>query len=101
MERAQLPVQSSSLSHSGELQLPWAQSKTHLAPASHLALGQTEPPLVQVKLQIESFWQTTARLAQLPDWLQLKSQVLPAPQVAVPLQVLPPPLHEKSHSAPG
>jgi hypothetical protein len=95
-----LPVQAPS-AQDGSLQLPPAQLNTHVAPASHVALGQTEPPLTHVKLQLEPSWHVTARPAQLPESLQEKSQVLPAPHVATPLQMLPPPSHSKSQSAPG
>lgn len=85
----------------GALQSPPAQSNWQVAPSSQLALGQTEPPPAQENLQVESFWQVTARSRQLPDELHSKLQVLPTPQVACPLQTLPPALQMKSQSAPG
>lgn len=96
----QLPVQAP-LAQVGALQLPPLQSNVQAEPASHVALGQTEPPLVHEKLQVEPAWQVTNRPAQLPDVLHSKSQLLPAPHVAFPLQMLPPPLQLKSQSAPG
>jgi hypothetical protein len=95
-----LPVQASA-AHVGLLQFPPAQLKTQSAPSLQSALGHTEPPPVQVKLQTAPSSQVTARLRQLPELLQSKSQVMPSLQVAVPLHCEPPPSHLKSHSAPG
>jgi hypothetical protein len=83
------------------LQLPPPQEKAQAEPASQLALGQIEPPAVQVKLQLDPALQVTARSSQLPESLHSKVQVWPASQLAWPLQMEPPPLHSKSHSAPG
>jgi hypothetical protein len=56
---------------------------------------------VQENTHVESFWHVTSSAAQLPDESQLKSQFLPAPQVACPEHTLPPPSQVKSQSAPG
>jgi hypothetical protein len=41
------------LAHVGALQLPPAQSNVQVEPASQVAFGQTEPPLVHEKSQTE------------------------------------------------
>ena len=81
--------------------MPPTQSNLHAAPASQVAFGQTEPPSLHEKAQVEPAWQVTSRPAQLPDELQLKPHVWPAPHVACPLHTLPPPSQVKSHLAPG
>jgi hypothetical protein len=70
----QLPVQAP-LAHIGALQLPSRQSNWQVEPSSQVAFGQTEPPLVHEKSQVEPAWHVTSRPAQLPDELQLKLQV--------------------------
>ena len=72
---------------------PSPQEKAQVASVSQVALGQIEPPAVQVKLQLDPALQVTARSLQLPELLHSKVQVWPASHVAWPLQIEPPPSH--------
>jgi hypothetical protein len=95
-----LPLQAAS-AQLGALQSPPAHMKLHVDPGWQSAFGQTEPAPLQLKLQVEPLPHATLRSPQSPPEPQLKLHVLPASQLALPLQRLSAPSHTKSQSAPG
>jgi hypothetical protein len=70
---------------SGALQLPPLHEKVQLEPGWHAAFGQTAALPLHRKSQVEPARQVTAKPLQSPAELQLKLQLLPAAQVALPL----------------